>query len=1062
MTIPHRAKQWWKEAVVYQIYPASFCDSNGDGTGDIPGITSKLDYVASLGVDVIWVSPMYQSPQVDMGYDISDYEAVHEPYGTLDDMQTLIRETHSRGMRVMMDLVINHTQKRSIYRRAVTSQQLALQFRRRHAWEWDEETEEYYLHVWAKEQPDLNWENPDTRNAIYASAMKFWLDRGVDGFRIDTVNMYSKPADLPDAPILDPKAPFQPAASLYCNGPRMHEYLSEMRQILDHYGAITVGELLETYDKASVLPYVSAQARQLDMVFQFDAVEVGWGRTHKYETTFKNYTLPEFKRAIGKIQDLMQGTDAWTAAFLENHDLSRSVSRLTDDRPEYRTAGAKLLALLQCCLSGTLYVYQGQEIGAVNAPKETYPLEYYEDVSSRLFIQMVQDRYGPDNKEEMEKAFTALQHLARDHSRIPLAWNGTASYGGFSEAAEKAGVDVREPWMKPHPLKSEINVASQLHDPNSALSFWRKMLQFRKQHHDLFVYGEYRCLDVDNPDIFTFVKETQNRQDTAFVVLNFTSQEQCWCPPTPKDIGVASRHLACVLTTRRSRSTKLRTASMPRHHRHQLLNRDGIAFVNLSHPDDIRRRDIQKGIRSHVMADVGQSRRKKPRHVVIPLEIMTPQADSNDFQLEGHPVDGQRPDAPETPYPPRLFQLNRLGILGVELNDRTLQIVHFIAAESEYINQPFHAIWVRMGFSDPTALHLSMATTLLLWNRKNNVPVLKVADNMEAVRYYSKALKDLATRLSDPFDRTSAGVVATIIGCLCHDVHIGDWGRWSAHIDGLYQVSKLRGGLDRLDNHIPAIASWWVYASIRRSGLDNNNINRLDLVGSAALDTTPRFPVPIAFPTANKSAKETLPALRFLISYMKLASPQLSLISEALCMMSSVAQKVNSNSHSPEFWKDGVSAIHLLGPVTHHLLSACRACQVGSEASEVLILGEMIRLTCLMLLSRLKGMFSLNTLDMATLWANFMTILSLPVMDKVTTHLNDLGLWALVTCALVQPGDGMEELLSHIDAAMRAKGITDMHGAIDLAKALIWIDAIEGQGEILLAGKMDSTECKRL
>ncbi|KAF4468831.1 hypothetical protein FALBO_4279 [Fusarium albosuccineum] len=481
---------------------------------------------------------------------------------------------------------------------------------------------------------------------------------------------------------------------------------------------------------------------------------------------------------------------------------------------------------------------------------------------------------------------------------------------------------------------------------------------------------------------------------------------------------------------------------MPRHH--QLPNRDGIAFVNLSHPDDIRRHDIQKGIRRHVMADVGQSRRKRPRHVVIPLEIMTPQADGNVFQLEGHLVDGQRLDAPKTQPPYPLFQLNRVGILGVALDDRTLQIVHFIAAESEYINQPFHTIWVRMGFSDPTALHLSMATTLLLWNRKNNVPMLRVTDNMQAVRYYSKAVKDLSTRLSDPFDRTSAGVVASIIGCLCHDVHVGDWERWSAHIDGLYQVSKLRGGIDGMDNHIPTIASW------------------LDLVGSAALDTTPRFPAPIVFPTANKSAKETLPALRFLVSYMKLASPQLAPISEALCMMSSVAQKVNSNSHNPDFWKDGVGAINLLGPVTHHLLSVCRVYQVDIEASEVLILGEMIRLTCLMLLSRLKGMFSLNALDMAPLWANFMTKLPLPVTDKVTTHLNDLELWALVTCALVQPGDGMEELLSHIEAAMRTRGITDMHGAIDLAKALIWIDAIEGQGEVLLAGKMDSTECKRM
>ncbi|KAK7221366.1 hypothetical protein V2G26_009369 [Clonostachys chloroleuca] len=252
---------------------------------------------------------------------------------------------------------------------------------------------------------------------------------------------------------------------------------------------------------------------------------------------------------------------------------------------------------------------------------------------------------------------------------------------------------------------------------------------------------------------------------------------------------------------------------MSQHQRHQPLNRSGITFINLSHPDDIRQRDIQNGIHRHVMAGVGQLRRKKPRHVVIPLEIMAPEANNGGFQHGERPVRDQRPGAaylPETRTrsPHRLFQLNRFGVLGIELNDRTLQIIHFIASESEYINHPFHRVWVRMGFSDPTALYLSMATTLLLWNRKNSIPVLKITDDMEPMRYYTKALKDLSARLSDPCDHKSAGVIATIIGCLCHDVQIGDWGRWSTHIDGLYQVSKLRGGMDGLENHIPAIASW--------------------------------------------------------------------------------------------------------------------------------------------------------------------------------------------------------------------------------------------------------------
>lgn len=420
--LPH-VKTWWKSTVIYQIYPASFCDSNGDGIGDIRGIASKLDYIASLGADTIWLSLVYDSPQVDMGYDISNYEAIYPPYGSVEDMESLIRETHARGMRIMMDLVINHTsdqhawlkESRSsrdnpkrdwyIWRPARYSQggdrlppnNWRCSFGGGSAWEWDESTKEYYLHLWAKEQLDLNWDSPEARKVIYASAMVFWLDRGVDGFRVDTVNMYSKPVDFPDAPVTDPAAQFQPAAMLYCNGPRMHEYISEMNEISARYGAITVGELLDTPDVARILPYVSAAARQLNMVFQFDAVEVGWGRTHKYETTPKNYTLPQFKEAIGKAQSLIQGTDAWTTAFLENHDLSRSVSRLTDDHPTLRESGAKMLAVLQTCLSGTQYIYQGQEIGTVNAPKETYPLENYLDISSRLFIDMIRERHGGNN-----------------------------------------------------------------------------------------------------------------------------------------------------------------------------------------------------------------------------------------------------------------------------------------------------------------------------------------------------------------------------------------------------------------------------------------------------------------------------------------------------------------------------------------------------------------------------------------------------------------------------------------------------------------------------------------
>ncbi|KAE8371142.1 glycoside hydrolase superfamily [Aspergillus bertholletiae] len=537
MTITVQERKWWKEAVVYQIYPASFCDSNGD----LPSIISKLDYVASLGVNVIWVSPMYESPQVDMGYDILNYEEVYAPYGTVQDMETLIKETHTRGMRIMLDLVINHTSDQHAWlkdwyiwrpvRYSPKGERLLpnnwrCSFGGGSAWEWDQHTEEYYLHVWATEQPDLNWDNPETRNAIYASAMEFWLDRGVDGFRVDTVNMYSKPSDMPDAPITDPKAPYQPAATIYCNRPRVHEFLGEMNVILSRCDAITVGELLYAPDTKCVLDYVSASAARINMVFQFDAIDVCFGKTHKYDTTPKSFTLPDFKAGIDRTQELIRDTDGWTTVFLENHDLLRSVTVFTDDRPQFCISGAKLLALLEACLGGTQYIYQGQEIGLVNAPLETYPIEDYRDISSHLLVDMVKERYGVHNKKELDKTFDALQHLAGDHARLPIPWNGEAKYSGFSDVATK---DMKE-----------INVASQLNSPESVLAFWRQMIHFRQQYPDLLVYGNYKDLSPLDEDLFVFVKEASHGSTKALVVLNFSTTERIWELPSAIELGVSN------------------------------------------------------------------------------------------------------------------------------------------------------------------------------------------------------------------------------------------------------------------------------------------------------------------------------------------------------------------------------------------------------------------------------------------------------------------------------------------------------------------------------------------
>lgn len=566
MSVDKRVKMWWKHGVIYQIYPASFCDSNGDGVGDLPGILSKLDYLKDLGVDIIWICPMYDSPQIDMGYDISDYESVYGPYGTVEDMEILIRETHARDMRIMLDLVINHTSdqhawfkesrsskdnpKRDWYiwkpaKYSSSGERLPPNnwrgnFGGGSVWQWDEHTEEYYLHLFADEQPDLNWESEEARQAIYESAMEFWLKRGVDGFRVDTVNMYSKPPGLPDAPIVDPDSPYQPAHFTYCNGPRMHEFLSEMNAILSKYNAITVGELPATPSLEKVLKYVSAEAKQLDMVFQFDVVDLGHGTTHHYAAPPRDFGLPDFKDVINRTQTMIRGNDGWTTNFLENHDQARSVSRFADDRPQFRVASAKMLALMQACLSGTQYVYQGQEIGIVNAPKELYPLENYLDINSYLYIDMVKERYGADNAVEIDKAFDSLQYLARDHSRLPIPWNATGKYGGFSAEAEKAGKEIKEPWMKPHPLAGEINMASQLDDPDSVLSYWKQMLAFRRQHADLMVYGDYEGLRMEDKDTMLFVKEAPGNRSKALVVLNFAPDEKKFVVPTAEELGLAS------------------------------------------------------------------------------------------------------------------------------------------------------------------------------------------------------------------------------------------------------------------------------------------------------------------------------------------------------------------------------------------------------------------------------------------------------------------------------------------------------------------------------------------
>lgn len=537
---------WWKEATFYQVYPASFKDSNGDGWGDIPGLLSKIPYIASLGVDVVWLSPMFESPQVDMGYDISDYEAVDPSYGTVEDVEALVKACHDNDMKLILDLVVNHSSDQHAWFKESRSSKdnpkrdwyfwrparydgegnriPPTNYRSYFAggtWTWDEHTQEYYLHLYDKSQPDLNWENEDCRKAIYDSAMRFWLNKGIDGFRVDTVNKYSKYTDFPDAPITDPSTFIQPAAQFWCNGPRIHEFIKEMNsKVLAEYSTydgqpvVTVGELSLTPEPEGVLPYVSAKQKELDMVFQFDITHLGQGSGFLDKYDFAPWKLPEMKRIVEKWQTFIEGTDGWTTVFNENHDNGRSVSRFGSDEPEWREKSAKMLAMWLIAQTGTLFLYQGQEIGMINAPKE-FSIDEYKDVESQNFwkeaVRLAEDGSDPTRK---ERILHGLQLMARDHARLPFQWN-TSENGGFTTG---------KPWMRAHSLFNDINAEFQEDDPTSVLSFYKRLLQLRKEHKDVFVYGVFELIEPEDLNTFVFKKHYQEK--TALIALNFTKIPQ--------------------------------------------------------------------------------------------------------------------------------------------------------------------------------------------------------------------------------------------------------------------------------------------------------------------------------------------------------------------------------------------------------------------------------------------------------------------------------------------------------------------------------------------------------
>jgi glycosidase len=538
---PSRA--WWKEASVYQIYPASFNDSNNDGLGDIKGIIEKVDYLKDLGVDVVWLCPIYKSPQCDMGYDIADYRDIHEPYGTLADVDELIEALHGRGMKFVMDLVVNHTSDQHAWfqesRKDKTNPKQDWYIWKAPkmvdgkrtppnnwascfggpAWTYVEARDEYYLNLFCPEQPDLNWENPDVVTEVH-DIMHFWLKKGVDGFRMDVINMISKTPGLPDAPVVFPGRDCQPGSMHHSYGPRLHEWLKGLRSVLDQYDAFAVGEMPCVKKEEQVAATVAADRKELNMIFQFDIVDMDIGTNGKFSP--QAWDANSLKTIINKWQTLMYKVDGWNALFIENHDQARTVSRFTPHKPENWKVAAKMLATFIGMQAGTLYVYQGQELGMTNLP-ESWPIDEYKDIETinqhRLQVERVQN-----DKAKMDVYMTEVHKKARDHARSPVQWTNEAPNAGFTAADNK-------PWMRVNENFDQVNAQQQLQDEDSVHAYWRNLLKTRKKYADTLVYGDFELVHDGHPSIISYKRTRSDGGASAWVALNFTEQEQAWKAP---------------------------------------------------------------------------------------------------------------------------------------------------------------------------------------------------------------------------------------------------------------------------------------------------------------------------------------------------------------------------------------------------------------------------------------------------------------------------------------------------------------------------------------------------
>jgi alpha-glucosidase len=509
------SKKWWKESVAYQVYPRSFMDSNGDGIGDIKGIVSKLDYLKELGIDVIWVSPMYKSPNDDNGYDISDYQDIMDEFGTMADFDLLLEEVHQRGMKLIMDLVINHTSDEHPW--FIESKSSKDSPKRDWyiwrdgkdgkepnnwesifsgpAWKYDEETEQYFMHIFSERQPDLNWENPDVRNALY-DMVNWWLDKGIDGFRVDAISHIKKEpglADMPNPKKLDSVSSFPKMM----NVKGIDAFLTEFSQkTIKNYDIMTVGEAngvgMDNADK-----WVNEDDGYFNMIFQFEFLGL-WEKG-----TDGTVDVQSLKENLSKWQTGLEGR-GWNALFIENHDQVRRVSSWGDEQ-KYWKESAKMLGALYFLMKGTPFIYQGQEIGMTNVQ---YPsIDDYDDVGMINYYRIETEKGRPH-----DEVMKVIWKQSRDNARTPMQWSAD-HMAGFTTS--------NEPWLKVNPNYPEINVADQLADPDSILNFYKKLIQLRKDN-QVFVYGTYELLLADHSNLFVYTRTLDGQQ--ALVINNFANQ----------------------------------------------------------------------------------------------------------------------------------------------------------------------------------------------------------------------------------------------------------------------------------------------------------------------------------------------------------------------------------------------------------------------------------------------------------------------------------------------------------------------------------------------------------